>query len=122
MKKILIVEDDELNRIVIKEMINILFPKIKIDIASNGKEALEQLEKNSYNLIISDINMPIINGIELLKKLKQKINIPVIAITAYAIVGDKEKLLMQGFDDYISKPVDMNQLSKILEKYIKEEQ
>jgi len=71
-------------------------------------------------LVLSDIDMPEMNGVELVKKIKGKLklNIPVIALTAFAVVGDREKLLLEGFDDHIAKPVEVEKLKEVLDKYI----
>lgn len=117
---ILIVEDEEFNQIVIKEMLTLLYPELNIDSAENGLEALDLLKKNQYHLILSDIDMPKMNGNQFLKVIKEELNlvIPVIAVTAYAITGDREKLLLFGFDNYIAKPIEIEQLKKIMDGYI----
>ena len=118
--KILVVEDDEFNRLVITEMLNMLFSDLSLDTAQNGIEAYEKLKRNQYDLVISDIDMPKMNGVDLMKKIKYelKLNIPVIALTAFAVIGDRERLLLVGFDDYVSKPIEQNILRQVLEKYI----
>jgi CheY-like chemotaxis protein len=89
--------------------------------AVNGQKAIELIE-NEENLgrviVLMDIKMPVINGIEASKKIKE-INqyIPVIAVTAYAQVGDKSKLLEMGFDEYIPKPIEPDRLYKLLSYY-----
>ena len=93
-------------------------------IEENGLNALEEYKKNDYSVILTDINMPVMDGIELYKQLRlyEKENdikkIPIIAITANAIKGDKEKLLNIGMNDYLSKPIDKNLLINIFEKYL----
>ena len=118
--RILIVEDDELNQEVIKELVKLLYPEIDIELANNGKEALEKLQNFDFNLILSDIDIPEVNGIDLMKMIKEKKkSLPVIAFTAFAVVGDRERLLLEGFDDYISKPVELEELKRVLDKYLK---
>lgn len=116
--KFLLVEDEEFNLIVLEEMIKIGFPDVEIVTASNGEEACKILENNSFDLILSDINMPVMDGYTLIKKIKNELLLitPTIAVTAFAIQGDKEKLLMAGFNDYVSKPIDMMELHKILKE------
>ncbi len=117
--KILIAEDEPFNIMVLEEMIKILYPQAVIDKAEDGKIAYEILQKNKYDIFLCDINMPNMDGYELIKKIKNelKLSLPCIAVTAFAVQGDKEKILLAGFDDYISKPVDIEQLKTILNKY-----
>lgn len=114
--KFLIVEDEEFNLMVLEEMIKISYPSVEIETANNGQEAYEILKNKSFDLILSDINMPIMDGYALIEKIKKELILetPIIAVTAFAIQGDKEKLLLSGFDYYISKPIDMVELHKIL--------
>ncbi|MDD3443750.1 MAG: response regulator [Sulfurimonas denitrificans] len=114
--KFLLVEDEEFNLIVLEEMIKISYPDVEIVTANNGQEAYEMLQTNSFDLILSDINMPVMDGYALIKKIKNELQLqtPTIAVTAFAIQGDKEKLLMAGFNDYVSKPIDMMELHKII--------
>ena len=103
-KNILIVEDNDGNAELLK---NYLEPTgIIITHAINGKQALEAFEKNKFDIILMDINLPDINGLEVTKQIK-KINttIPIISQTAYAMQNEKEKFLQAGCDDYISKPI-----------------
>ncbi|MBE0492168.1 MAG: response regulator [Sulfurospirillum sp.] len=118
--KILLVEDEEFNLMVIEEMIGIFYPDANITTATNGQIAYEILQTKSFNLILSDINMPILDGYELIKKIREDLRLqtPTVAVTAFAIQGDKEKTLLAGFDGYISKPIDMGELEVVLDKYL----
>ena len=117
--KILIVEDEPFNITVLEEMIYIFYPDMQIKSAMNGKLGYELLQEESFDLILSDVSMPIMDGYELIKKIKNelKLTTPVVAVTAFAIQGDKEKLLLAGFNDYVSKPIDIAILEDILNKY-----
>ncbi|MDD2449075.1 MAG: response regulator [Sulfurimonas sp.] len=117
--KILFVDDNELNRMVLNDMVEILFEGVSIETYESAKDLFE-LDISSYGLILSDIDMPEINGFELHDILRKRYNYtkPIIAVTALAVSGDREKMLMHGFDDYISKPIDMNELESTLQKYI----
>jgi len=117
--KILIAEDEPLNIMVIEEMVKIFYPDAFIESAEDGMIAYELLQKNTYDILLSDVNMPNMDGYGLIEKVKNelKLTLPCIAVTAFAIQGDKEKLLLAGFDDYISKPIDMTQLQTVLDKY-----
>ncbi len=118
--KILIVEDEDFNLTVLEEMIKIFYPEVEISSANNGQIAYEILQKESFELILSDINMPVMDGYGLIKKIKEELQLqtPVIAVTAFAIQGDKEKLLLAGFNSYISKPIDMGELEPLLQTYL----
>jgi CheY-like chemotaxis protein len=105
--KILLVEDNLINQ---KITLLTLKPLVhSIDTASNGKEALDRFGTNSFDLILMDIQMPVMSGLvaaEKIRALESTTNshVPIIAITANAMIGDKEKCLSAGIDDYISKP------------------
>jgi CheY-like chemotaxis protein len=118
--KILLVEDEAFNLIVLEEMIKIFYPEVEITSAHDGQAAYEILKETSFDLILSDINMPVMDGYGLIKKIKEELKLPAptIAVTAFAIQGDREKLLLSGFDDYVSKPIDMSELQKVLDKYL----
>jgi two-component system, cell cycle response regulator DivK len=117
--KILLAEDEPFNLIVLEEMIKIFYPQAEVSIAENGAIAFDMLKVNSYDLLLSDVNMPVMDGYGLIKKIKEELNLemPSVVVTAFAIQGDKEKLLLSGFDDYISKPIDMSELQTVLRKY-----
>jgi CheY-like chemotaxis protein len=118
--KILVAEDNPNNQ----KLIEILLLKlgIKSIIVSNGEEAVESYKKDKYDLILMDINMPIMDGVtatKIIKELeKDYYKISIVALTANSIAGDKEKYLSQGMDDYLSKPIEFDKLVSILEKYL----
>jgi signal transduction histidine kinase/CheY-like chemotaxis protein len=118
---ILIVEDNKINMLLCKKMIHSILPNSSIFEAENGQIALETLEKETINLILLDIQMPVKNGyettIEIRKNTKLK-NLPIIALTAGIMIGEKEKCLEYGMDDYISKPFKLIELQTIINKYI----
>ena len=121
MAKVLAVDDNVTNIKVIQGILSMY--QIRVDTATSGQECLEKLEKNHYHLILMDQMMPIMDGIETTRKIrefqdKDIRNIPVIALTANAIRGAREMFLENGFQDYISKPMDINILEKILRKYL----
>lgn len=116
---ILIAEDEEYNQMVVQAMIEILYPDVSMEIVSNGVEALDRLKNGAYDLLLSDIDMPLMNGYELVSEVKKiGLSIPMICVTAFAISGDKEKLLMHGFERYISKPIDMDEMKLVLDPYL----
>lgn len=122
--KILIVEDNIINRTLTAKMIQSL--GYQSDIASDGQDAVVKIEntKNSYDLILMDIQMPILNGYEASKKIRhleslhQKERTPIVALTAYVSDYDKEKCFQCGMDDFLSKPIDKNDLSHCLNHFI----
>jgi len=116
---ILIAEDEDFNQMVLRGMIEILYPNVTMEIVSNGVEALEELKNGTYDLLLSDVDMPLMNGYELVSEVKKLgLAIPMICVTAFAISGDKEKLLMHGFERYISKPIDMDEMKAVLDPYL----
>lgn len=117
-KKILIVDDNKLNIKVARRVTDALNIK-KVDECYNGKECLEMVSSNNdYDIILMDIMMPVMNGEEALKKLKEinGFNTPVIALTADAVAGSKEKYIKQGFVDYLAKPFNKESLKEKLDK------
>ncbi|MEM8520767.1 response regulator [Flavobacterium sp. PL12] len=107
---ILLVEDNELNQLLAIK----IFRKWnkEIDVADNGKIAIDKIENNSYDIILMDIQMPEMDGIELTNHIRnnmgEKSTIPIIALTAHATVGEEAKCLENGMDDYLSKPYDFD--------------
>lgn len=115
-KRILVAEDDLNNFLLVKQLL--IDTNSEIIHAGNGAEAVEFCkESDEFDLILMDIKMPVMDGIEALSKIKE-INpgIPIIAFTAYAFENDKKNLLDKGFDEYLSKPIDKNDLIKIIKK------
>lgn len=105
--KILLVEDNVINQKIVLLSLNKLVSKI--DVAGNGKEALEMFDRSDYDLILMDIMMPVMDGIVATKKIREiesagDERIPIIAVTANALAGDRENCLAAGMDDYIAKP------------------
>ena len=118
---ILIAEDHLVNQMLITA---ILDDKGTLDykVVDNGKEAVEAAQKDHFDLILMDINMPVMDGVEALYALKERgIHIPIIALTANAIAGDKERYLSHGFDNYLSKPIENSALDTILYQYLPKE-
>ncbi len=116
---ILVAEDDGINQ----RLIKIYFKRMgrKCDIAENGLVALEMLKKKKYDVLFLDIQMPVMDGLETIKRIRQDVylkDIFVIALTAHALKGDQEKCISAGCNDYISKPVKMEALIERLEAFI----
>lgn len=121
--EILIVDDNQMNLKVAKGLLK--RSCIKIDTAESGMECIKKAEKKQYDIIFMDHMMPEMDGIETMKTLRERKLVPentkIIVMTANAIAGAKEQYLAQGFDDYLSKPVVVEGLEKILAEYLTKE-
>jgi two-component system cell cycle response regulator DivK len=115
---ILIVEDDEISLEFLTELL--LPSKVKIVTAQDGLKAIDCCkEDSSIDLVLMDVRMPKLNGREAMLEIKKiRPNLPIIAQTAFAMSGDKEKYLESGFDDYISKPIIMDEILTIISKFL----
>lgn len=116
--RILLAEDNVSNQRVTLQMLTKL--GYRADAVANGAEAIQALERQPYDLILMDVKMPVLGGIEATKKIRElwpNDGPKVVAVTAYALHGDKEKCLEAGMDDYIAKPVQKEELALMLEKY-----
>jgi CheY-like chemotaxis protein len=119
MKTILIAEDYEANRELIRELLNL--GGYRVLEASNGEEAFAKMMESKPDLVLADIQMPTLDGYGLVQRIR---NTPalagtrVIALTAYAMDGDREKVLASGFDGYITKPIDMKMLYAQLTRFL----
>ena len=121
-KKILVVEDNKINMLLVKTLLKSILPGCSILEASDGKKAIKLYKKEKLDLILMDIQMPHKNGYETtaeIKQLKKYNNIPIIALTAGIMLGEKEKCLEAGMDDYVSKPIIRSNLEKVLFKWLK---
>ena len=119
MIKVLIVEDNLLNQKLAGFMLSDW--GLQYDICNNGKLAIEKLkEKSTYNLILMDIQMPEMNGYETTEFIRNqlKLTLPIIAMTAHALPGERDKCLSFGMTDYISKPIKEGDLRDLITKYI----
>ncbi|MGO9014452.1 MAG: response regulator, partial [Dissulfurispiraceae bacterium] len=94
------------------------------DTADNGQQAINMMEAASYDIVFMDVQMPVMDGYQATMAIRggktkaANPNVPIIAMTAHAMTGDKEKCLQSGMDDYISKPISPRKLSKVLEKWM----
>ncbi|ANE47877.1 hypothetical protein SY83_18035 [Paenibacillus swuensis] len=116
--KILIAEDHDINRKVLFMMLRKL--GYTVDVAEDGLQTVEAVQSKEYDLILMDIQMPVMDGMEAASQLRERLGdrCPVIiAVTANALMGDKEKYLAGGMDDYISKPVKLDALTRMIEKH-----
>lgn len=121
-KKILIVEDNQINMLLVKTLIKKLIPNSIIISAFDGNESVEQFLKEQPDLILMDIQMPNKNGYEAtieIRKLEALSRTPIIAVTAGIFTGEKEKCFEIGMDDYLPKPIVINDLENIILKWLK---
>lgn len=112
---VFIVEDNKINMLLAKTLIKQILPKATILELENGKEAVDKAKERLPDLIIMDIQMPIMNGYEAteeIRKLPNATNIPIIALTAGTVLGEKEKCIKAGMNDYVSKPIVKDNLEK----------
>ena len=120
--KVLIVEDNELNLIFVKRSIFKFFPLSKVFEANNGKIAVEIFQKEKLDLILMDIQMPVMDGYKATQEIRalegNGSHVPIIALTAGAQDGDREKGLAVGMDEYLTKPIHINALQKVIHNYV----
>lgn len=118
-KRILVVEDNPDNRILISDVI--LSLGYEVIIAEDGEEGIERTLADSPDLILMDLSLPKKDGWTAAREIKDNealASIPIVALTAHAMVGDREKALKAGCDDYISKPIDLRELTSKLAHFL----
>jgi CheY-like chemotaxis protein len=118
MKKVLVVEDVDFNRDLV---VQLLEDKYHVIEAVNGQEGVELAERERPDLILMDLSLPVMDGWEATRRIKANADlrsIPVIALTAHAMVGDEKKALAAGCDDYLVKPLDEDALMAKIAKYL----
>ncbi len=118
--RVLLVEDNEMNQEVAKAFLNEV--GIQVSVANNGQEAIHMATSEQFDLIFMDIQMPIMDGLQATRILRSKpetIDIPIIAMTAHAMPGERKKSLAAGMNDHITKPIDLDELHRVLLRYIR---
>lgn len=119
MSRILVAEDNPANLELMREILDLQGHEIVE--ARDGGEALRRAEEDRPDLILLDVNMPVMNGYEVLQHLRadpQLASTKVLALTAYAMRGDREKALQAGFDGYLTKPIDVQTLVQSIETFL----
>tara|TARA_B100001115_G_C15847388_1_gene427715 strand:- start:4861 stop:5232 length:372 start_codon:yes stop_codon:yes gene_type:complete len=116
--KLLMAEDNEINR----KLADLLFKRqgFNLDFAVNGEAALESAVSGSYDLIFMDIEMPIMGGLEATRRIQDEMGDsapPIIALTAHAMDGDRERFIEAGMSDYLTKPIDLGALQEIISRH-----
>jgi two-component system, sensor histidine kinase and response regulator len=120
--RVLVAEDNSVNQLLMTRLLEKRGHRVMM--SANGREALEALEKDSYDLVLMDVQMPEMDGLEATARLRKKekdrgvIRLPVIALTAHATKGDQERCLAAGMDGYLTKPIRPKQLDELLQKYV----
>ncbi|WP_421751170.1 response regulator [Croceimicrobium sp.] len=116
--KLLMAEDNEINR----KLADLLFKRqgFNLDFAVNGEAALESALSGAYDLIFMDIEMPIMGGLEATRRIQDEMGEsapPIIALTAHAMDGDRERFIEAGMADYLTKPIDLGALQEIIGRH-----
>ena len=120
--RILLAEDDRINRLLGVELLT--RRGHRVEVAGNGREVLEKLKAGKFDLVLMDVNMPGITGTEAVRAIRtgeagqgqDKAGIPVVALTAHALTGDRERFLAAGMDGYLAKPINLEELDRMLEE------
>lgn len=121
--ELLLVEDNEINQQVAKEILESV--GMKVSIANNGQEGVDMVESGTWDLVLMDIQMPVLDGYEATRKIRDKaenLGLPVVAMTANAMSGDYERCLNAGMNDHVAKPINPSELYSALKKWIKPRQ
>ena len=119
MKKILIAEDNAVNRELLRELLDMR--GYEVFEACDGQEALTKITETQPDLLVLDLGMPVLDGFGVIRKIRAEPTIaklPVLAATAYAMRGDREKVLEAGFDGYLSKPIDAASLKVEIDRLL----
>lgn len=120
--KFLVAEDNKMNLLIIKKFLEKW--DIHIDVAENGEKAIEMAKKNAYNMILMDLQMPLLDGYQAAKQIREAAephlkNIPIIAITATAFIDAQKEIYNYGINAYITKPFSETELFEVIKKHIK---
>jgi two-component system sensor histidine kinase/response regulator len=118
--RVLVAEDNAVNQRVARRFLERL--GCEVDVVDNGAQAVEVLTRSSYDFVLMDMQMPIMDGLEASRRIRAQEQagrrIPIVALTADAMVGTFERCLAAGMDDYLTKPIDVKRLEEVLERFI----
>ncbi|MES9857114.1 MAG: response regulator [Sedimenticola sp.] len=117
--RVLLVEDNEINLEVARELL--VLAGMEVETAGNGRDAVERVRSQTFDLVLMDVQMPVMDGLEAaetIRKIPELEALPIIAMTANAMVGDREQCLAAGMDDYVAKPVDPSTLYETLTRWV----
>jgi signal transduction histidine kinase/response regulator RpfG family c-di-GMP phosphodiesterase len=119
--KVLLAEDNPVNMLLCKSLLKKLLPNVEIYACENGSKALETFKTNKLDLVLMDIQMPELNGYDATMQIRQLNygnDIPIIALTAGTIQGDREKAITAGMNDYLAKPINITEFNKVVTKWV----
>ncbi len=119
--RVLVVEDNPVNQLVAVEMLNRM--GVTVAMADNGKEAVRTFSDGTFDMILMDCQMPVMDGFEATRQIRDLerpggVHIPIVALTANVLAGDKANCLIAGMDDYLGKPFEQNQLAEVLDRWL----
>jgi two-component system chemotaxis response regulator CheY len=119
-KRVLVVDDSQTMRMLLLFYVIKMMPGVKVTEAGNGAEALEWLKKQDMDLILTDMNMPVMDGAGLITAVRQELkrDTPIIIITTRGEHGDRERGMLCGANGYITKPLDIRQFREMIRKFI----
>lgn len=124
-KRILLVEDEENTINVLKDLLGYMFGDYEVHVARNGHDAIRMAFHQKPDIILMDLSLPKLNGWEATRSIKSNEdfhNVPVLAITAHAMVGDRERALEAGCDDYYAKPIEVDKFISFMRPYLNSEE
>jgi PAS domain S-box-containing protein len=119
--EVLIVDDSIMNLVLARSIVQTMLPKVKIIEADSGEKAIEYLRKNRVDLVFMDVQMPEMSGYEATQHIRNQLNLlqlPIVALTAGIILGERERCLAAGMNDYLSKPISTEELREVLRKQL----
>ncbi len=120
-KRALLVEDNQINQLVAQEILE--RAGLRVEIANNGQEALDWLDRETFDVVLMDVQMPVMDGYTAAREIRRQRrfdDLPVIAITAGAMSGDREKALAAGMNDFVTKPIEIKELVKTLTRHLED--
>jgi two-component system cell cycle response regulator DivK len=120
-KLILIIEDDQTNIDVLLSILELMLNHTNVVVARDGREGINMAYKHAPDLILMDMSLPKLDGWEATRTLKSNPRfekVPILALTAHAMIGDREKVLNAGCDDYFTKPIEVDKFVRFLQPYL----
>jgi PAS domain S-box-containing protein len=123
--KILVAEDHPVNQLLVRRLLN--KRGYQVHVAGDGREALQMLDSDSFDLVLMDIQMPVMNGTEAAREIRRRelengMHIPIVAMTAHALKGDRERFLSEGMDGYVAKPIIVEELLAVIDSIMNKSQ
>jgi PAS domain S-box-containing protein len=119
---VLLVDDSVMNLVLARSIVQTMLPKVKITEVDSGEKAIEFLKKNKVDLVFMDVQMPEMSGYEATQHIRNQLNlldVPIVALTAGIILGERERCLAAGMNDYLSKPISTEELREVMRNFLK---